>query len=125
MNPNEIYNEAHYAGMNALASVNPTPMVVGSPSTPLGNDIDPDKPVYYVADGPCGFAWVTVKPGTSKFARWLKTSGYGRTDSYYGGVTVWVSEGNQSIAKKEAYARAFASVLNKHGICAYANSRLD
>ena len=125
MNPKEIYAEAHFAGMNALTSANPSPMVVGSPSTPLGNDIDPSKPTYFVAEGPCGFAWVNVKPGNSKFAKWLKSNGLGRPDSYYGGVTVWVREGGQSAARKEAYAYAFANILNNYGIKAYANSRLD
>jgi hypothetical protein len=125
MTPKEIYAEAHFAGMKALASCTPVPMVVGSPSTPLGNDIDPSKPTYFVSDGVCGFAWVNVKPGNSKFAKWLKANGLGRTDSYYGGVTVWASEGGQSLAKKEAYAYAFAEVLNKYGIKAYANSRMD
>ena len=30
-------------------------MVVGTPTTPLGNDIDYSKETYYVADGLCGF----------------------------------------------------------------------
>ena len=30
-------------------------MVVGTPTTPLGDDIDYSKDTYYVADGMCGF----------------------------------------------------------------------
>ena len=40
----------------------PTPMVVGTPTTPLGDDIDYTKDTYYVADGMCGFAWINIKP---------------------------------------------------------------
>jgi len=80
---------------------------------------------YFVADGVCGFAWVNVKPGTSKFARWLKATGKARTDSYYGGVTIWVSDFGQSMQKKEIFARALAKRFQAAGIKAYAASRMD
>ena len=48
--PSEIYSEAHSAGMAAGHGCTPTPMVVGTPTTPLGNDIDYSKDTYYVAD---------------------------------------------------------------------------
>jgi len=75
--------------------------------------------------GCCGFAWVNIKPGTSKFARFLKENGIARKDSYFGGVSVWVSVGGQSIDKKEAYAGAYADVLQANGIRAFAMSRMD
>ena len=40
-------------------------MVVGTPTTPLGDDIDYTKETYYVADGMCGFAWINIKPEVS------------------------------------------------------------
>jgi len=102
--------EGQYAALNCT----PTPMrVVG-----MGAD-------YVVNDGACGFAWVNVKPGTSKFARYLKTKGIARRDTYYGGVTIWVSQFNQSYEKKMSYARAFANVLNDNNINARAMGRLD
>ena len=52
--PSEIYSEAHSAGMAAGHGCTPTPMVVGTPTTPLGDDIDYSKDTYYVADGMCG-----------------------------------------------------------------------
>lgn len=119
------FSEAHEAGMAAGNASVPTPMVVGSPSTPFGNDIDPKKPTYFVADGVCGFAWVNVKPGTSSFAKWMVKSDKARKDAYYGGVTVWVGYFGQSMTRKEAYASAFANVLRKYGVTAYANSRMD
>ena len=39
-NPAMIYAEAHSAGMAAGHGCTPTPMVVGTPTTPLGDDID-------------------------------------------------------------------------------------
>ena len=123
--PQEIYTEAHSAGMAAGHGCTPTPMVVGTPTTPLGDDIDYTKDTYYVSDGLCGFAWINIKPARGKFVTWLKKASIGRTDSYYGGYTIWVNEFGQSVARKENYARAFAKVLGDNGITAYNMSRLD
>ena len=123
--PQEIYSEAHSAGLAAGHGCTPTPMVVGQPTTPLGNDIDYEKATYYVADGMCGFAWVNIKPARGKFVKFLKDNDIGRTDSYYGGYTVWVSEFGQSVTRKENYARAFTSVLRENGLTAYNMSRMD
>lgn len=75
----------------------------------------------------CGFAWVNIKPGTSRFAKQLKAAGLARTDSYYGGVTVWNPSKAmvQSMNVLEAGAVAYAAVLEKHGIDARAMSRMD
>ena len=123
--PQEIYTEAHSAGMAAGHGCTPTPMVVGTPTTPLGDDIDYSKDTYYVADGMCGFAWINIKPARGKFVNWLKKADIGRKDNYYGGYTIWVSEFGQSVTRKENYARAFAKVLGDNGITAYNMSRLD
>ena len=58
--PHTIYSEAHSKGIAAGKACSPTPMVVGQPTTPLGNDIDYSKETYYVADGVCGFAWINI-----------------------------------------------------------------
>jgi hypothetical protein len=100
-------------------------MVVGTPTTPFGNDIDYEQKTYVVPGGVCGFAWISVRPGNSKFANWLKKNELGRRDSYEGGVKVWVSEFGQSMELKEAYAYAFAAVLQEEGLRAYAGSRMD
>jgi len=120
----DIYTKAYNAGMKAGQEAIPTPMVVQTHA----NMLDDNSPVVqseYISEGACGFAWVNVKPGYSKFAKWLKAMGYGDNDSYYKGVTVWVSEFGQSIARKEAFAHAFADVLKEFGIQAYGASRLD
>ena len=123
--PATIYEQAHAAGMAAGNGCTPTPMVVGQPTTPLGNDIDYSKETYYVSDGVCGFAWINIKPARGKFVKYLKDNDIGRKDSYYGGYTIWVSGFGQSLDRKSAYARAFAEVLNENGLKAYAMSRMD
>lgn len=123
--PETIYAEAAAAGIKAGSEVGVTPMIVGESTTPFGNTIDYSKPVYYVSEGVCGFGWVNIKPARGKFVAFLKQSGIGRTDTYEGGYTVPVYEFNQSYERKVAYARAFAAVLNKYGIKAYASGRLD
>ena len=79
---------------------------------------------WFVPEGPCGFAWITVKPANAPFARYL-TSTRRAEKAYEGGVKVWVSAYNQSHDRKAAYARAFARVLVEAGVRAVAGSRLD
>ena len=59
-----IYKEADAAGSAAAEAAVPTPMIVGTPTTPLGNDIDFKKQTYFVSEGVCGFAWVKIFPVT-------------------------------------------------------------
>lgn len=120
-----LWARADKAGREAVAAMTPVPMLVGSAKSLFSNELDYSKPVEYVADGVCGFAWVMVRPGTSAFARWLKATGRAHADSYRGGVSVWVSDYNQSMQRKEAYARAMARVFADAGVRAYADSRMD
>ena len=112
-----LVNKAHDAGMAALNGCHPTPMVIRG-GVPGG-----EQRTWYVDEGACGFAWVEFAGNTS-FGRWAKKVGKARPH-YPSGLCVWVSEGGQSIGRKEAYAVAFAKVLNDAGIKAYAGSRLD
>lgn len=116
-----IHAEAHAAGMRAGHAVTPKPMTVVETDV-FGRRI-PGAPVYRVDEGMCGFAWVSFK-GNTAFGRQMKRLGIASRD-YPTGLCVWVGEFGQSIERKEAYARAYAEVLRKHGIEAYANSRLD
>lgn len=118
-----LVDKARLAGLAAVDAMNPTPMVVTERTNPL-DDASPVKKAWYVADGVCGFAWITVRPGNSPFANWLKKNGLARK-AYGGGVDIWVSEFNQSMQRKEAYAGAFARVLSEAGITAYMGSRMD
>jgi hypothetical protein len=121
----ELWDAADAKGRAAADEVVPVPMVVGTPTTPLGNDIDFSQRTYFVSEGVCGFAWVKVRPGTSSFARWLVRTGKSRGKAYHGGVDIWIGDFGQSMQRKEAYARAMAQVFTEAGIKAYAQSRLD
>lgn len=119
----ELFEKAKAAGMAAGERAVPRPMVVYEAD--LGGKPVEGGKSWYEAEGPCGFAWVNVKPGNSSFANWLKKEGLVRGRSYYGGVDIWIGEFNQSIARKEACAAAMAKVLSEAGIKAYSMSRLD
>ena len=76
----------------------------------------------------CGFAWVDVfvERTNSKEAKLLKEIGFKR-DYKPKCLNLW-SPGNyhgQSMDVKEAGARAYAEVLQKHGFRAYMGSRAD
>ena len=79
---------------------------------------------WTVSEGPCGFAEVRLHKGNTSFAHWAKKNA-GFRKHYYGGLSFWVSDFGQSAVRKEAFARAAATVLKKHGIAAYASSQLD
>jgi len=114
---NIIYTTAHLAGIAAAENCTPNPMVV--------NYVSNGKPTQEVVeDGVCGFAWVKM-PNRGKFVKFLKEQNIGRKDSYEGGYRIWISDFNQSMQKKESYARAFCEVLNQKGIKAFAQSRMD
>lgn len=126
-----LYHDADAAGKAAGAAARPTPMVVGTPKNMMasltgGDDggFDPDQPTYFVSEGVCGFAWVRIRPANGSFARQMKKRGIGYA-SYYGGWDITVNYGGQSLARKEAYARAFAKVLQDAGVDAYVDSRMD
>jgi len=126
MTPTEcqaLYDRAFAAGVEAARSVVPQPMTV----TQHANPFNPYSEVVFrdvVSDGPCGFAWVVVRPGNSSFARWLRSQRLARP-GYNGGVHIWISDYNQSMQRKEAHACAMARVLRDSGINAYADSRMD
>lgn len=129
MDYQELYNNAHQAGLDAVQKLidekQIVAMVVGQETSPFSGKLDYSKPTEYVEDGVCGFAWISVKPGNSRFANWLKKNKIADKDRYYGGVSIWVSEFNQSMQKKAAYAGAFAKVLRDSGIRATSASRMD
>ena len=120
-----LYDRANDAGRLAARGSKPVPMVVGEETAFMSGKLDYSKPVEVVNDGVCGFAWVNIKPATSAFAKWLKAKGYARSDNYYGGVTIWISDYNQSMTRKECHAAAMAKVLTEGGYKAYSNSRMD
>lgn len=99
------------AGKKAADEHTPQAMVVQQHKHVL-DDNSPVVKEWHVAGGVCGFAWVNIKPGTCSFAKWLVKNGKGRSDSYYGGVTVWVGDYGQSMTTKQAYCGAYAKMYN-------------
>ncbi len=109
--PEEIYAEAHAAGLAAANQCVPVPMFVQGYKEPI-------------MGGVCGFAWVKIRPATGAFVNYLKKQGIGHK-GYGGGYHMWISDFNQSMTLKEAYGAAFASVLCDHGLNAFVQSRMD
>ena len=128
VSPAIVYEEARHAAVAAVRACTPRPMIVGQPTTPLGDDIDHTKPTYYVADGVCGFGYVTIKPARGAFVAFMKAHRTGHK-GYYGGweIPAWAfADGiGQSYEKAMAAAYAVTDVLNKYGIEAFASGRLD
>lgn len=127
-----LMREAHEAGMKAGRSVGVAPMVVSKHANPL-DDSSPVEKAWIVPDGPCGFAWVTIRPANSRAAKVMASmftgktgGGHAKRNEYEGGMMLWVWEFNQSLTRKEAYAYAFAKHLTDAGIPkVYAGSRMD
>lgn len=123
------YRKAELAGLAACEAAIPRPMVVVEADA-LSGAPKPNAQRYYCSEGACGFAWVVVRPGTCSFARWLVKQKLAlRAGPGGGGVQIWVSAGGQSVARKEAYAEAFAAVLKEElpelEGKVWADSRLD
>jgi hypothetical protein len=118
-----LYIQAHDAGNNAVTQTTVTPMIVTQAANPL-DDSSAVVNAWVVNDGVCGFASVIIKPANSKFAKFLVANQLARKH-YAGGVSMSIRDFNQSLTKKEAYACAFAKVLNDNGITAYVDSRMD
>lgn len=118
-----LFAKAHEAGTAKAKATQPTPMIVTQHENML-DDSSPVKKQWWVDQGVCGFAWVTIHPGTSKAARYAKEH-YGASKGYPSGMQIWISDFGQSMELKEAYAQGFAAVLQEAGIKAYAGSRMD
>jgi hypothetical protein len=122
--------EASESAEQAVKACRPTPIIVGSPSTPLGNDVDPTQQTWFVEGGVCGFASVVIKPARGKFVALLKKRGIGGAH-YYGGYSVSSWEFAPSIRRDQSYERACAAakgavdVLQSYGINAYVEARID
>jgi hypothetical protein len=106
----ELFAKAHAAGMAAGQAITPRPMYIEGYAP--------------VADGLCGFAWITIRPANCAAAKYAKQH-LGAGPHYGGGLDIWVHEFNQSHARKGAYAYAYAAVLQAAGINAVSGSRLD
>jgi hypothetical protein len=131
MNFRAICEKADYAGKEAVEKARIVPMIVGQEIGFFTGKLDYSKPIEYVEDGVCGFAWVSVTPqnkGNTKLGKEerkvLEATGFRKND-YTRTYQKSISGYNQSMQKKEAYANAFADVLRANGVKAYASSRMD
>ena len=132
----KIAREARYAAFEALlarareaahaagSAATPKPMGVVEPSDPM-DLASPIRRAWHVREGACGFAWVSVHPANSSFARWAIKHGYADRAAYDGGIKFHIREFNQSVDRKYAAALAMETVLREAGLEAYAQSRLD
>lgn len=113
-----IFGEACVAALDAFDNCRPTPMVVGQ-STLFSNEIIPGTEEV-VPDGPCGFAWIKIKPARGPFIKFLKENNIGGRDEYEGGYRISFHDicptrsGSQSMMKKEAGTRAFVQTIKKY-----------
>ena len=117
----QLWSAANAAGRKAAEACVPQPMVVQQVNPITGEVIKTYEPIM---DGMCGFAWITVRPANSAFARWLKKQGLGNK-AYYGGWEVSIHDYGQSYERKAAHAAAAVRVLRDAGIQATPRSNLD
>lgn len=131
----QLFEELKHVSKAALAECPaPTPMIVGTPTTLLGDDIDFSKKVWFVEDGVCGFAYVILESGRTGFAQWLLKNGLGSKWWSYGrtkGVCVntfprlGFVEVGQSYEKSKFVAQKIANYLKAKGIDAWVDARID
>jgi len=126
----DILVEASESAEQAVKACRPTPMVVGTPTTFFGNEIDESKPTYYIEGGVCGFASVVIKPARGSIVAELKKRKIG--SAHYGGGYSFSSwQLAPSIRRDQSYERAVAAargavdVLKKYGVNAYVDARID
>jgi len=126
----DILVEASEAAEAAVKACRPTPMVVGTPTTFFGNEIDESKPTYFIEGGVCGFASVVIKPARGSIVAELKKRKIG--SAHYGGGYSFSSwQVAPSIRRDQSYERAVAAargavdVLKKYGVNAYVDARID
>jgi hypothetical protein len=136
----ELFDALKSVSHEALAECPaPTPMIVGSPSTPLGTDVDPNQKTWFVEGGVCGFASVVLESGRTGFAQWIlkerpkgeklgskwwsagRTKGVGLyTFERYG-----FADAGQSFERKRFIARKMASYLREQGYECWVDARVD
>lgn len=131
----QLFEELKSVSIQALAECPaPTPMIVGSPSTPLGTDVDPNQKTWYHADGVCGFATVVLESGRSGFAQWLLKNEKGNkwwSFGRYKGVGIYTfsrfgfANIGQSYEKNKFVANAMANYLRNAGFDCWVDARVD
>lgn len=127
----KLCDKADVEGRAAVAEVVTRAVLIYQETYPFSGEMDKTKPSYTLDDFPCGFSWILVYPANKGNTRLgkeerklLESVGFRKND-YEKTYRLWVSDFNQSMQKKEAYARAYAKVLSAAGFRAYSGSRMD
>jgi len=111
----------------AYRNAQPAPMAVYE-TAGLSDAPKPGGKSWYVSEGVCGFAYVTIHPATSSFARWLSKEKIGYK-AYRGGWQIpmhfFVGQMGQSLERAEAASYAVSNFLCQQGIDTQASSRMD
>jgi hypothetical protein len=131
----ELFEELKSVSREALAEAPaPTPIIVGSPSTPLGNDVDPNQQTWYHADGVFGFATVVLESGRSGFAQWLLAKNLGNKWWSAGrtkGVGIYAfsrygfADARHSYERNRFIATRMANYLRGKGYECWVDARVD
>jgi hypothetical protein len=131
----ELFEALKSVSHEALAECPaPTPIIVGSPSTPLGTDVDPNQKTWFVEGGGCGFASVVLESGRTGFAQWLlkqdlgnKWWSFGRTKGVglYTFARHGFADAGQSYERKRFIASRMASYLREQGYECWVDARVD
>jgi hypothetical protein len=103
-----LYSIAMDAGQRAGRSAIPTPMRVVT-------EREESASAEVVTEGECGSAFVLVKDGKARFAGWLRRNSLGFKE-VRSTQRVFANVDTQSVSRAEAFARAFARVLARHGV---------
>ena len=136
-----LIEQAEVAGEKAMQELIDSrkvkPMVVQQHENMM-DDSSPVTEQWVVPGGPCGFASIRVKctNGPSRrFINQLKKAGlagdrnsfcdWSKSDYYGGYMKSFTMIGGQSLAYKEAYAHAYARVLEAEDINTWVWSRMD
>lgn len=114
----QLVNQAHAAGLDAMRARIPNPMVV--------KDMQSNQS-WFVPGGVCGFAWINLYGirKNSKLGKAFIGTGFKKND-YEKCLQFWVHDGGQSMELKESYAYAFTKVIREQGgFDAMHGSRMD
>lgn len=126
----QIFNEARIAATVAFRDAVPTPVIFGQAADLFSTRMVPGTEEY-VADGVCGFAWITIKPARGEFVKFLKNAKIG-DKGVYGGYRISAYEvgcpgSSQSMDRKYAACMAFVAVIKQYypDMRIWAEQRMD
>lgn len=113
MNFKEIYVDCVKAGEEEMYKCRTTPMIVET-HRDMFDDNSPVIKREIIEAGPCGFAWLVIKPTRSRFCSWLRENNLARYSEHERGVVIFAHVGGQSVQLKEAWTHGFYKELMKH-----------